>query len=120
MANTKDERSQLVWIGLVVAGLVGLALGLVWPSMQGPPSDEARAIAIEFLEAGRAMESLPSSKQGGDRAAEVEAARRRLQEAKARADATRDAPERAAFWFKIAGGALAVVGIGGLLASQPR
>lgn len=118
MAATKENSPPLVWTVCVVLGLALIGVGFAWPALAGAPSEEDLSDATEFLSAGQAIESASAKQSREERAEELSAARERYRQARERVEAARAGPGRTAFWLKIAGGVVAAIGAGGLLANR--
>lgn len=123
MAGSADSNNSAAWVACILVGLAALVAGFAWPYLAGSPSEEAKANVAEFLAAGKAMET--ASAQGQSRrdrrpTPEMAELRQRYQQAREKAQQSRAAPGRVAYWLKVAGALVAAIGCAGYFATGKR
>lgn len=102
-----------------------LVIGLVIPVAANPAATLTEEQAHEYYDAHRALEqaaagssrsnaakSVPSSP---DQARQLEIARRRFEEARADVETAKTSRANLAYWLKVTGAALAILGAAGLI-----
>lgn len=117
MSKSSDSSLPAIWSAALLVGVALLGAGLFWPSTKSRVSDEDKEKAAEYFAAAKQMEAL-DSQQGPVDPTVATLTRERHQRAKAAVDKAQTGPLRTAFWLKICGGVVAVVGVVGTLVAR--
>ncbi len=126
MGRTSEE-SALASAWPVVATAIGIVLiviGLAWPSVANSSGSVTEEQAEEYYAASTALEKAAASQSRQQRRGRqpskqgLDAARERFDKVKQEVVATKTDRAKLAFWLKLTGGVLAMVGAGGLLMRQ--
>jgi hypothetical protein len=129
MAPSADSGIAAAWPGVAAAlGAILLLVGLILPVTGNSSGTVTEQQAQEYYEAHSALEQAAANKgqarngkqvSGSPSSAEqLEIARKRFEEAKADVESTKTGRARLAWWLKISGVVLAIVGAGGLLTQR--
>lgn len=112
----KFESKQTIATCAVCVGLLLVGTGFLWPLAGSPEWPQEKA--EEFAESSAALHEAAHGHDGKISTDDFAVIRQRFEKIKTELETARQRPAEIAFWLKIAGGALASIGMITLLTGQ--